>query len=163
LFYKNMKELQNTLNINDVKVKKMMNTIKKWFAQHTKIEVKYLKCQINITKIVFLLLQLNDTYKDYFEKKIKSFIKHTFIWFIRRFLYNRRRRRHHENSSIIFKNTDSVDKRNVKISFFQHVLSLISQQDFALNIILKIRNEDDEFVVIKCTIENILTNKVFLD
>jgi hypothetical protein len=29
LFYKNMKELQNTLNINDVKVKKMMNTIKK--------------------------------------------------------------------------------------------------------------------------------------
>jgi hypothetical protein len=28
-FYKNMKKLQNTLNMNDAKVKKMMNTIKK--------------------------------------------------------------------------------------------------------------------------------------
>ncbi len=141
----------------------MMNTIKKWFDQYTKIDVNHLKNQINITKIVSLLLQLSDTYKDYFERKIEYFIKHTFIWFVRRFLYNRRRRRHHDNSSIISKNTNFVDKRNVKIFFFQHVLSFISQQDSILNIILKTRNEDDEFVVTKCTIENILTNKMFFD
>jgi hypothetical protein len=149
------------LTINNAKFKKMINTIKNWFAQHLNVEVNNLKCRTNCDKFIFLVSHFDDTYKVYFENKSKIFIKAIILWIIRQFLYNQRRRRHRKNTRFFSKDIDIDDNQKMNIIFQSRVSFVISRQCVDENFTLKAQYEVDEFVIFSCTMRNILTNEMF--
>ncbi len=149
------------LKINNAKFKKMIDTIKNWFAQHLDVEVNNLRCRANCDKFIFLVSHFNDTYKIYFENKSEIFIKAIILWIIRRFLYNQRRRRHRRNTRFSSKDIDIDDNQKMNITSRSRVSFVISRQCVDENLTLKTQYEADEFVIFSCTMRDILTNEMF--
>jgi hypothetical protein len=149
------------LKINNAKFKKMIDTIKSWFAQHLNVEMNSLKCRANCDKLISLVSHFDDTYKIYFEDKSEIFIKTIILWIIRRFLYNQRRRRHRRNTRFSSKDIDIDDNQKMNITSRSRVSFVISRQCVDENFTLKAQYEADEFVTFSCTMKNILTNEMF--
>jgi hypothetical protein len=82
LKYKNLSEIDRTVNLIEKKRKKIIKMISQWFDANSNNKILYLKINNEIIKITFFIKLISEKYQNYFENQFVNFINKTTRYFI---------------------------------------------------------------------------------